>query len=270
MPNLEALQTVYLDTELNSNSSLAGSPYSSANRVRYINEAQEEFADLTECLVRQSTITVSCNTTEYMVLSSGVLGGSTDFVRLAKQGVEYHLYSSGSTRTFLTCLSGDDFPERPIEWLNKYDQGWRQSTSPTTPTGWYRRFEGGNLYLGLTRPPKVGSSQAAQIVVPYLAKPAEMTSTAAEPFTVNSSVRTDLRIYHKALPHYAAYKLLPMIGDHDGAEKQLQKFLGYVTRFLQTIRPRGGTSVVMGRSYLRDARRRSSFDEGAPPPSQWS
>lgn len=253
MPNFEDLYKTRLTRELNNSDTSV--LFTSTRRQAAINEAVEEFADLTECFIRQSSLTISCNTAEYMLLSSGVLGGSTDFIRLAKQGVEYHRRSSGSSQTWITYLAGDDFPERPIEWLNRYDAGWRSSTSPTTPPSWYRRADGGNLYLGLSRPPLVTSSQRAQIIVPYVAKPAPMTSTGDLPFTVNSSVRTDLTVYHKAFPHYAAYKLLPLIGDMEGSQSQLQKFMGYVTRFVQAVRPKGGTHVVMAKDYFRNARR---------------
>lgn len=229
--------------------------FTSTRRQDAIREAEEEFVDLTECLIRQSTITCSCNTAEYNLLSSAVLGGSTDYVRLAKQGVEYHHISSGSSGRTRT-VSGDQFPRRDIEWLNRNEPNWRESTTPVElPRGYYLRPDGGNLYLGLIDRPDIGSSETGKVIVPYVARPTPMTSSGAEPFTVNSSVRTDLRIYHKALPHYAAYKLLPLIGDLQGANEQLQKFLGYVTRYAQAQRPKGGTHVTMARSYFRDSRR---------------
>ena len=142
------------------------------------------------------------------------------------------------------------------------------------PTGYYLRPDGGNMYIGLDHPPRVGSSQLAELIVPYVARPAPMTNSTNEPFTVNSSVRNDLRLYHRALPHYAASVLLPLVGDHDGAARQLQTFMGYVTRFLSMARPKGGQAVLLGRNYLRDARRgrggwRSGYDPVIPP-SQWS
>src|ERR1041385_4585614 len=120
MPIFEQLYGLLLDREINTNSSLAGSPVSSTNRQQGINDGIREFADLTECFVRQSSITVSCNTTEYLLLSGGALAGSTDFTRFAKQGPEYRVLSSGSSGTWVTWLSGeDDFPQRPIEFRNR-------------------------------------------------------------------------------------------------------------------------------------------------------
>ena len=271
MPNFEYLYGPALNREINSNDSAV--LWTSTLRQQAINDAQEEFADLTECLIRQSSITVSCNTAEYMLLSSGVLGGWTDFVRLAKQGPEYRVKSSGSSWRWVTWISGDDFPQRPIEWRNRQEPGWRQSTTPTTPTGYYLRANGGNLFFGLDYPPRVGSSQLAEVLVPYVARPVPMTSSGDVPFTVNSTTRLDLTIYHKALPHYAAFKLLPLVGDEAGSQSQLQKFMGYVTRFVQQARPKGGTLVQLGHNYLQAARhsRSGTWDrKSLIPNSQWS
>ena len=265
MAIFETLYSESLNLELNSSDS--NTLFTTARRKQAINDAAEEFADLTECLIRQSSITVSCNTTEYTLL------GSTDITRLAKQGLEYRVRSSGgSTARWLTWLSGDQFAERPIEWRNKQTVGWRQSTTVGTPSGYYRRTDGGNLFLGLDIPPDVGSSEAAEILLPYVARPVVMTSTSDVPFTVNSSVRTDLTVYHRALPHYAAYTLLPLLGDEAGSQAQLQKFMGYVARYLQNLRPKGGTMRQFGHNYLRASRMRGRAGDrqSLVPPSQWS
>jgi hypothetical protein len=257
----ESLYTSELHIVLNSDQTHL---YTTERRKQAINDAQVEFADLTECLIRQSSIACSCNTAEYALLSSGVLSGSTDYVRLAKQGVEYLHTDSNDV---VTHLAGpDDFPERPIQWMSKADPGWRTSTSVTkTPRGYYLRPDGGNLYIGLYDRPKVGSSETAVIRVPYVALPAAMTSTGDVPFSVGGTVRTDLTLYHRALPHYAAYKLLPLTGDEQGSNAQLQKFLGYVARYSQAQRPRGGQSIMMARDYRGEARGgRGRTDEPLP------
>src|SRR5690349_4741383 len=151
MPTFEALYSGLLDREINNNSSLAGSPFSSTNRQQAINDAQEEFADLTECLVQQSSVACSCNVSEYALLTS--TGGSTSFTRIAKQGVEYHLTSSGGT---LRTAAGDEFPRRDIDWLNDNEPGWRTSTTPTEfPSAYYVRGDDDDLLIGLTQPPDV-------------------------------------------------------------------------------------------------------------------
>lgn len=250
MATFEQLWRTRLDVELNSVSTVL---FTSTRRQQAINDAQAEFADLTECLIRQSSVTCSCNVTEYQLLSSGVLGGSTDFVRLAPQGVEFIRTSSNDIVTH--AAGPDDFPERPLHWRHRHDPGWRASTTPVeVPTGYYLRPDGGNLYIGLNERPDIGSSEAASLIVPYVARPAPMTSSSAEPFTVNSTVRTDLRIYHQALPHFAAYRLLPLQGKVQEAQAQLTVFLSYVTRYQQAQRPRGGQVVSLGRNYFSDAR----------------
>lgn len=235
-----------LDLELNSNDS--NTLYTSTRRQQAVNDAQQEFAALTECYVRRSTISVSCNTAEY------VLSTISDFARVAAQGLpEYHHVSSGGR---LTQLAGEDFPRRDELFRNRYASGWRASTTPVlAPSGYYLRKEGGRLILGLAEPPRVGSSETAKLLVPYVARPAPMTASTSLPFTdASGNTRSDLEEYHQALPHYAAYRLLPLIGDTDGANAQLNKFLGYVARYTQNERPKGGSYMTTGRDYLRSMR----------------
>jgi len=248
--NFERLYKPELTRELNNSDTSV--LFTSTRRQDAIRQAEDEFIDLTECLIRQSTVSCSCSVTEYALLTS--TGGSTGFVRLAKQGVEYHLRSSGGT---LRTVSGDQFPRRDIHWLNSHRPNWRESTNPVEfPSEYYVRGDGGSLLIGLTDPPDIGSSETGTLLVPYVSRSTAMTSTGDEPF----AGRADLRMYHKALPHYAAYQLLPLIGDMQGANDQLQKFMGYVQRYLQDQRPKGGTHVTAARNYFRDARRRDGGD----------
>ncbi len=273
MPQFDALYGPALNLELNSSDS--NTLFTTARRQQGINDGLQEFADLTECYIRQSSITVSCNTLEYL-LSGGALANSTDFSRFSAQGLEYRVRSSGATPTWITWLTGDEaFPQRPIEWRNAQMPGWRQSTNPVTPTGYYLRPDGGNVYLGLDAPPNVGSSQHAEVTVPYIARPVQLSASTDVPFTSTSGqTRTDLTIFHQATVHYAAYKLLPLIGDEQGSQSQLQKFMGYVTRYLQQHRPKGGQQVRFAHNYLKAARggsRSGRWDRPSLiPPSQWS
>jgi hypothetical protein len=262
MPTLGQLSKERLSVELNDVSTVL---YTSTRRQQAINDAQEEFADRTECLVRQMSITCSCNVSEYSLLAS--TSGSTDFSRIAKQGVEYLFTDSNGT---VTQLAGDDFPERPIQFQNRVEPGWRGSTTPVqTPSAWYRRQDGGNVVIGLYEPPKVGSSQTAVLRVPYVVQAQPMTSTTSVPFTLNSSVRTDLQVYHKALAHYAAYRLLPLIGDSQGALQQLQLFDTFVNRYESANRPKGGQMVTYATNYLQRAQRGRQDDWRAVPGWTW-
>lgn len=82
-----------------------------------------------------------------------------------------------------------------------------------------------------------------------------MTDSTHVPFSDTSGTRVDLVGYHQALAHYGASKLLPLVGDMEGAQSQIAKFMDYVNRFTGNSRPKGGTHVTPARSYLREARR---------------
>jgi hypothetical protein len=264
MPTLGQLSKERLSVELNNASTVL---YTSTRRQQAINDAAEEFADLTECLVRQATITLSCSVREYTLLSSGVLSGSTDYSRISSQGVEYLFTDSNG---LVTQLAGDDFVRRDIHLQNRAEPGWRGSTTPVrSPTAYYIRPSGGDLLIGLFEPPRVGSSETAVLQVPYVARPAPMGSTSDLPFTVNSTVRTDLTIYHRALPHYAAHKLLPLTGDQQGAIAQLQLFQSYVQRYKGDQRPKGGQSVTFATDYLSRARGSDADDWRRVPGWTW-
>jgi hypothetical protein len=258
MPTLGNLAKIRLTVELNDASTTL---YTTALRHQYLNDGQEEFADQTECLTRDSTIALSSGVPEYSLLAS------TDFVRLAKQGVEYlHTSSNG----YLTQAAGDDFPEWPIQFQNRVNPGWRGSTTAVRqPSAWYRRQDGGDLRIGLFEPPAVGSSETAVLKVPYVIQAQPMTSTAALPFTLSSTVRADLTVYHKALAHYAAHKLLPLVGDQQGSIAQLQLFQSYVDRYKGQQRPSGGQMVTYATNYLQRARRGRDDDWRRVPGWTW-
>lgn len=265
--NFEQLTGIYLDQELHSADSTT--LFTSTRRAQAINDGYAEFCELTECLLRVSTVACSCNTQEYNLLSSAILG-STDFVRLANRGVEYHVLSShGGSSARLTQLAGDDFPRRDIEWLNKYEPGWRQSTTPQMPSGYYVDERNGSYLLGLDSPPDVGSSETAKLVVPYVSRPAPMTSTGDVPFTVSGSVRTDLIPFHKALVHYGASQLEKLRGDDEASDRQMAAFLQYVERFTGKMRQKGAKFVTQARNYLKDARRQSRGIGSAQDPYRW-
>lgn len=256
MPNFEELTGTYLDHELRSADSTT--LFTTARRQQAINDGAREFAELTECLLRVSTIACSCNVSTYNLLDSTVLG-STNFVRIAPRGVEFHLVSShGGSSARLTQLAGDEvFPRRDIEWLNTYEPGWRQSTTPQMPTGYYVDDSDGQIVLGLDHPPDIGSSETGKLLVPYIARPALMTSSGDVPFTVGSAVRTDLVPFHMAPVHYGAHQLEKLRGDDAAADRQYAKFLSFVQRYTEKFRKRSANVVRLSRSYLRDARRQS-------------
>jgi hypothetical protein len=249
MTQFSSLYAARLDEELGTddNSVL----FTTARRKSAINKGMTEFAELTECLVRQSTVILTGGTAEYDLNSTTVIA-SGDFVRLAKQQVEFRYVDASSN---LTILTGDDLPRRDIDWLNRYTPGWQTSTVASsvmqTPTSYYERMDGGSRYLGFAPVPSTGSSASMTAIVPYIARPVLMTSDTNEPFQVGAVVRTDLRDYQQALVHFAAHQLEKLRRDDAASDRQLQKFLGYVTRFFQNTRIKGGLSLTMARNYFK-------------------
>lgn len=229
--------------------------FTTARRKAAINKGLSEFAELTECFTKQSTITIAGGTAEYDL---NVVITASDFVRFAKQQVEFRYVDASSNETVLT---GDDLPRRDIDWLNRYEPGWQQSTVASSvaqlPASYYERMDGGARYLGFTPVPSTGSSASAKAVVPYVARPPVLTSDTSEPYQVGALVRFDLRDFHQAAVHYGAHQLEKLRRDTEASDRQLQKFLGYVQRFFQNTRKKGGQSLTMARNYFKTQTRAS-------------
>ena len=247
MVQFSSLYGSRLDEELGSADSTV--LFTTARRQSAINRGVVEFAELTECYERSSTITIVGGTAEYDLNSTTiiVLG---DFIRLSKQQVEFRYIDASSNET---VLAGDDLRRRDLDWLNVYEPGWQTSTTASSvmqlPRLYYERMQGGHRYLGFWPTPSTGSSASARAIVQYIAMPTPMTSDTQEPFFSVGS-RTDLRPFHQAVVHFAAYQLEKLRRDTEASNAQLQRFLGYVQRFMQNTRVKGGTAITQGRSYF--------------------
>lgn len=263
------LYTDRLDEELGTDDST--SLFTTARRQRAINAGVRQFADLTECYQRESSISCSNGVGEYDLLST-VNTTAGDFVRLSKQEPEYRLVSSGAATSASTSyVSGKDFVRRTVQWLDEYEPGWRNSTGGT-PQIYYERVQTGRRFIGLYPPPKIGSSETGTLRLPYVARPSSMSSDTDVPFKDSSlATRNDFEPYHEAFAHYAAYRLEKLRVQPQESNAQLQTFLGYVQRFPGAMRPKGGTTVKMARSYFGDARARGpSGGLRAWPTDKWS
>lgn len=259
MPDFSCLTGTLLDLELGSQDSTV--LFTTARRQSAIKQGEAEFADLTECLTRESTITLTGGTAEYD-LNSTILNGSTsDFSRLSNRGLAY-AYTDASSN--VTWVSGVDLVQRDLRWLDQYEAGWRASTGAYTPTIYYLKDEGGRMLLGFYPPPSTGSSASAKAVVPYIAQPSASTASTYLLFTVGTSVRTDLIPYHQAAVHFGASVLEKLRKNYEQSDYQLKKFIGYVTRYLQAKAPKGPRSLTFTRSYLADRRA-----ENVPPNPTW-
>jgi hypothetical protein len=249
MPIFSSLYGTRLDRELGTDDSTV--LFTTARRKQAINEGLGEFADLTECLVRTINIPITGGTSEYD-LNSTLNIPAGDFVRFSKEPIEFSYFLAASSQT--QTISGQSLPRRDVRWLDEYEPGWRQSTIASTtmqiPSKHYVRADGPALFVGFTPQPGVASGDSASFKVSYIAQSPTLTSDTNYPYTFNSSVRTDLAIYHQAGVHYAASQLEKLRRDDQASDRQLQKFMGYVTRYLQQMRVKGGRSMMTARSYF--------------------
>lgn len=230
--------------------------FTDSRRKLAINKGLQEFVDLTECVVRQVVFSVTGGTSEYDLNSAAVIPAG-DFVRLAKDGIEL-TYTDASSN--ITIVGGDDLVRRDIVRLNREEPGWRLSTGAVAssvmqiPDTYYLRADGPALFLGFEPVPSTGSSASMTCRLNYYPYLSPLTSDTSEPFTFNSSVRTDLRPYHQAAVHYGAHQLEKLRKDDQAADQQLQKFLGYVSRFLQNMRIKGGRVISQRVNYFNRER----------------
>jgi len=258
MTQFSSLYTARLDEELGTDDSTT--LFTTGRRKAAINRGVQEFADLAECYVKWSTVACTGGVAEYDLNASTVLG-NTDFVRLAKEPIEFQ-YTDASSN--VTVLAGqDDLPHQSIKWLDDNEPGWRQagaSSGMQLPELTYERVDAGARYLGFWPTPSTGSSAVVVARVPYVAAPPVLTSDTSEPY----AGRIDLRWTHQAAVHYAAHQLEKLRRDTDASQQQLQKFLGYVARYAQMMRKKGGNVLSQSRRYFT----RNGFrqdDRGADP-----
>jgi hypothetical protein len=245
MPTFSSLYTTYLTHELGTDDSTT--LFTDTRRKTALKQGIQQFQDLTECMARTVTITVTSAASEYDLNAT-----PGDFSRIAANQSVVFQYTDASSN--VTILAGrDDFPQWTVAKMDQYDPGWRNSSVSTSiqlPDKWYLRPDGPALFLGMSPKPSSGSSASMLVKVPYVPF-VNSISTALEPFAYNSSVRTDLRPYHMAPVHYAAHQLEKLRRDDQASDRQLQKFLGYVQRYTQNTRQKGGTALSPGRIYFR-------------------
>ena len=248
MTQFSSLYGARLDRELGSDDRSV--LFTTARRKAAINEAQQEFADLSECLTRQSTVTLTGGTAEYDLNSTSVIAGG-DFARFSKEQVQVRYTDAAGT---VTVLSGDDLPRREVGWLNRFEPGWQVSTVASSlmqlPQVYYERMDGGRRYLGFWPTPSTGSSASLIAIVPYVAQPTAMTSDTSEPFTVGGQVRADLRPFHQGLVHKAAGLLERFRRDAEAEQKQDSLFISYLPRFVAEARTKGGTMITATKNYF--------------------
>lgn len=224
--------------------------FTTARRKYAINKGQSEFAELTECFQGSVHLPIISGNVEYDLN----LAGGNLFVRFAKRPPEFSLTDTGG---FITFLTGDDFQFRDPSWLNRYFKGWQGLTlassaaSVQLPQFYYDRHDAGQHLFGMVPKPYVTVGSSASVLIFYVARPLTLTADTDEPYFVSPNNRTDLRDYHQALVHYGAHQLEKLRRDDQASDRQLQKFIGYVQRYLQNTRTKGGTALTMARNYFK-------------------
>lgn len=262
MPTFSNLYSSRLDRELGTDDTTI--LFTTARRKAAINEAAIEFADLTDCLTRWVAIPIVNGQGEYDLNSTTVIPAG-DFSDFDKNPIEY-IYTDASSN--VTLLSGDNLPRRDPRWLERYKPGWQTSTQASSvlqlPELYYVRVDGGQYNLGLTPWPSAGPSTTASAVIglPYVATPVTMVSSTDIPFTLSTGIRQDLTSYHQGLVHYAASQLEKFRRDDQASDRQLQKFQGYIARYWQATRIKGGRQIMTARSYFTQKDR--SWSGGGP------
>lgn len=235
------LYGVELDRELGSSQV---SLFTAVARQAAINAGQLEWVKRTECLQRQTSVTLVDGTQEYDLEST-----ITDFMWIAKKGVSIKIVSGSTTR----YIEGDNLEVTSVERLNVEQPGWR-AVSAGTPSHVYTDRNGGAFNLGFHPAPDITGADVWTAIVPYVTFPTDMSLDADEPFTVSSNPLKSLRPWHRALVHFGAYDLEKRRKDQARSAAQLQLFELQIAMFTGSEKPKHGGRVRLATDYRRGAR----------------
>lgn len=178
--------------------------WSTVWRAKAINDGQKEFVRLTKCLEGKTTTFNSVASQMEYDLNSLV----TDFLIVSDDGG--------------VAYNNDPLDPRDIEWLDKYNDGWR-SAAAGTPEYFYMRQL---VYLGIV--PKPSSAVTNGIKIYYVPKPTTLSDDADVPFFGLNA----LEDYHEACSDYAAWKGLELRRRYDEATYFKNKFLEQKDKYL--------------------------------------
>lgn len=215
--------------------------FTTVRRKAATNDAQTEFIERTECVVKWVEIPVVDGTNEYDLEAT-----VTNYIRIAKAGPSLKMTDGTNDRY---TEGPKDFPQMDPPLLNRNQPGWR-AAADSNPIGWYLRRHLGLLYFGLTPGPSIPSGETWTILVPCVVRAADMTADADVPFTVTGGTApTSLQMWHQALVHHAAFLLEKLRKDPARMKMQAELFESYVQRFQRQDRPKGGQTVQMATNY---------------------
>lgn len=235
-----------LDRELGSSSTVL---FTTARRKAAVNAAQLEFVKRTECLMKETSVSLVDDTQEYDLEAA-----ITDFGWISKQGIRIAITSGSTTR----YLEGDDLRETTVARLTTDEPGWR-AASAGTPTHYYLRRDGGRMYLGLHPKPSI-DTETWVAVIPYVIQPADLSADIDVPFTVSSNALNSLKPWHRALTHFAAFDLEKFRKDTGRQQAQLALFEAEVQKFMGNEKPKNGSRIRLARDYRSSRRMLSRSD----------
>lgn len=224
--------------------------FTTARRKAAINAAQLAFLARTECLTKETTVTIVDGTQEYDLEAA-----ISDFGWISKQGVSIKIVSGTTTR----YIEGDDLSVTSVERLNVEEPGWR-AVSAGTPTQVYIRRNGGAINLGFHPAPDISGTDTWTAIVPYVVIPADMTADADVPFTLSSNAVASLKPFHRGLVHYAAYDLEKFRKETGRSAAQLQLYEAVIEQYINTMKPKSGGRVRFVRNYRSSRRETQRFD----------
>lgn len=112
MPTFSSLYTTYLTFELGTDDSTT--LFTDTRRKTALKNGIQQFMDLTECLARTVTLTVTSTAFEYDLNAN-----PGDFARIAANQSVVFTYTDASSN--VTRLAGPpDFPQRTVAWLDQF------------------------------------------------------------------------------------------------------------------------------------------------------
>ncbi len=229
--------------------------FTTARRKAAVNAAQLEWVKRTECLQKQTTVSLVSGTQEYDIEST-----VTDFGFIARQGVSIAIVRGSTTR----YIEGDDLRVITVDRLNVEEPGWR-AVAAGTPRMVYVRRDGGTVNLGFHPKPSITVGDTWTALLPYVLVPADMSGDTDEPFTVSSNPVKSLRFWHRALVYFAAFDAEKYRKDQGREQAMLQLFEGEIQKFMNFEKPRGGQAVRLARNY-----RARPVGSGLSAPRYWN
>lgn len=232
--------------------------FTTARRKAAINAAQQEFVKRTGCLTDDGEIPLVDETQEYDPGDT-----LTNFGDLSPQGWSIRITpATGSIR----YLEGDDLRLTTIQRLDVEEPNWK-AESAGTPRAIFFRRQGGALGVGLHPAPSITAGDTWDLLLKYVAIPADMVADTDAPFRLVANVLQvpSLKFWHRALPFYAAYELEKLRKDTERSLVALKMFDAQVEDYTFRMKPKPGQQVRMAVNY----RSRSSRSNGRMDPRVW-